>query len=112
MGEVKHAAGPWEVVDNSWEVSTVYAPNGSVVATVAIHHEVTEETQDEMERIKDANARLISAAPDLLEACRLLVTYDSSDDFSGTSMMLAYDDAITAARAAISRATGATDDRA
>jgi hypothetical protein len=65
----KHTPGPWDVVHNSWEVSTVYAASGEV-ARCHIDSEVTEDTQDTLEPIKEANARLISAAPDLLKASK------------------------------------------
>jgi hypothetical protein len=54
----------------------------------------------------EANARLIAAAPKLLEACRALVLYDESDDADGLVFMRRYDDAVEKARAAIAKATG------
>lgn len=52
-----------------------------------------------------ANARLIAAAPDLYEACRLLIEqYDSGPDFTmGGNLTNA---PFTLARAAIAKATG------
>lgn len=57
----------------------------------------------EGERAK-ANARLIAAAPALLEACQQFVRYDSDPDQSDVQMMLDYGSAITRARAAIAKA--------
>ena len=63
-----HTPGPWVVVENSWEVSTIYAPFDGTVAVCPINDLVTEESQDEFQAVMDANARLIASAPDLLEA--------------------------------------------
>lgn len=64
----KHTPGPWEDHYNSWEVSSVYDAHGRCVAECHIFDDglLNDETQDEFEAIKDANARLIAAAPDLL----------------------------------------------
>lgn len=67
MSGVKHTPGPWTPVHNSWEFSTVYGPDDEVIASCQIHHDVTEETQDDLEPVKDANARLIAAAPCMFE---------------------------------------------
>lgn len=52
-----------------------------------------------------ANARLVSAAPELLEACQLLVESDAED--SPDDMVCKYNSAIDAAKKAISKAIGA-----
>jgi hypothetical protein len=65
----QHTPGAWTVTDNSWEISTVYGPAGQVIAECPIDSTVLEETQDEFEAVKEANARLIAAAPELLKAC-------------------------------------------
>lgn len=58
---IKPTPGPWTVVENSWEVSTVSA--GSVeVARCYVDCNVTEDTQTEDEAIMNANARLIAEA--------------------------------------------------
>lgn len=57
-----------------------------------------------------ANARLIAAAPLLLEACRLIVKYDEGDQQNSIELMNAYADALDAARAAIQSATHADRD--
>ena len=67
----QHTPGPWTVIDNNWEVSTVYGAGGEV-AMCRIDPEVTEETQDRLERIKESNARLIASAPALLLLARRL----------------------------------------
>ncbi|MEH3121139.1 MAG: hypothetical protein PGN16_04030 [Sphingomonas phyllosphaerae] len=56
-----------------------------------------------------ANARLIAAAPDLLEAVAAFIAYDEGDDDApdaGVRMMIDYDHALTLARAAIAKARG------
>lgn len=55
----RHTPGPWSVIDNSWEVSTVYGPDGETVAECPINSIVTEDTQFEHEAVKEANARFI-----------------------------------------------------
>jgi len=89
----KHTQGPWNAKDNSWDFSTVYGPNGQAVALCKISDDVTEETQDTLEPIKEANARLIAAAPDLLEAC---IAIANGYKHKGEEI----------ARAAIAKATG------
>jgi len=49
-----------------------------------------------------ANARLIAAAPDLLEACQTLATLRDTDDWIATGRL-----AVKQARDAIAKATGA-----
>ena len=62
--------------------------------------------ENEPVELAKGNARLIAAAPDLLEACMAFVAYDEGGDSYGIAMMVAYNDAITKARAAIARAKG------
>lgn len=68
-----HTPGPWSVIDNSWEVSTVYGPDGETVAECPINSIVTEETQFEHEAVKEANALAIGKLPDLLGLLREFV---------------------------------------
>lgn len=95
----QHTSGPWKAEDNSWEVSTVYSASGEV-ARCYIDSNVTEDTQDRLEPIKEANARLISAAPDLLEALQGMVAW--ADDLQRQDP--AGD--LLKARSAIAKATG------
>lgn len=64
--------GPWRAVHSSWENSLVMSGE-DWIATVSIDSDVTEDTQDELEGIKEKNAELMAAAPDLLEALKNLV---------------------------------------
>jgi hypothetical protein len=52
------------------------------------------------------DAHLIAAAPELLEALKLVVSYDEGNHIDGLEMMLAYSKALDAARAAIAKAEG------
>lgn len=64
----KHTPGPWSWVDTSWEYNHIYAAR-KLCATIHTDADVTEETEDACAKVMNANARLIAAAPDLLEAC-------------------------------------------
>lgn len=100
-----HTAGPWTYVHNSWEVSTVYSHDGhGVVAECPIDGGVDELTQDHLEAEKEANARLISVAPDMLAAVikaeALLTQMLHRDGYQEPG-------ALRALRDAIAKATGA-----
>lgn len=69
MSKPEFTPGPWSVIDHNWEGSSgVYGPDDYLIAEVTIHDSVTEENQTDLELIKEANARLIAAAPDMYEA--------------------------------------------
>lgn len=55
----------------------------------------------------EANAKLIAAAPDLLEAVAAFLHYDGQDPVDSVQMMLDYADARDKAIAAYAKATGA-----
>ena len=55
----KHTPGPWRVVD-SWNDYMVESQNGEEI--------IWQDGPHQTPAIKEANARLIAAAPDLLEA--------------------------------------------
>lgn len=67
MNKHTYTLGPWTVTHNSWDTSTVYSVEGEV-ARVHIDSEADEDTQDKWEQIKEGNATLIAAAPDMLAA--------------------------------------------
>lgn len=95
----KHTPGPWEVrtIDNSLgSVDTV----GGVV-TVAQAQEVSVADRNLGSPERKANARLIAAAPDLLEALQSLVACITSTRGPNA------DAALHASRLAILKATGA-----
>lgn len=95
---VGHTPGPWRVGDAG---GTVFGPKGTgsfpeVVATVMTTH-----------GRKKANARLIAAAPDLLEALHdcLTIVQDEYDEDPEPEELTSWKRAIDAARAAIAKAT-------
>ena len=67
MTEAKHTPGPW-VVGNRYTATGVYTTNGGLVANT--HGAQRNFRRDEHIIEQDANARLIAAAPDMLEALR------------------------------------------
>ena len=98
--DTKHTPGPWtyskEQTTNG-HAHMVRQSSGESVANVRSHNRPTEEAQ--------ANARLIAAAPELLEALKAVLHFDSDPSIPGE-----YKHDITIARkvrAAIAKATGA-----
>lgn len=86
----KHTPGPWWVDDNG----CVAAGHGDTYETIAIMHD----WQGDSER--EANARLIAAAPELLEALRAVLD-EIDENECGQSLSVR----IGKARAAIAKAT-------
>ena len=92
--QAKHTPGPWAALMQ--DPPTIADRRGCRVATsCALPGQSAEE--------QEANAHLIAAAPDLLEALRLLL--EASDGLNGESEWL--DERLNAARAAIAKAEGA-----
>ena len=67
----KPTPGPWRVMEQSWSNSAVIAGEECICA-LDINH-ATEDTQEALEAVMAANARLIAAAPDLAAALRGLM---------------------------------------
>ena len=93
MTQGKHTPAPWRA-----GASTFCRGDGEVQMRVYTDHPPTE--FDVFGDNLAANARLIAAAPDMLEALKSLVSANNSTD--GMAMRKAWDNA----RAAIARATG------
>jgi len=103
----KHTSGPWEAyhsVGAGWNVRKQHEREGynglAPICSMAWFQFTIPEIIDD--QISEANARLIAAAPELLEACREALTFvGPMDSFVGcdstTSRIL---------RAAIAKATG------
>lgn len=98
----KHTAGPWKVewaTIQGGEGHTIHDstndPELGRIASVYFHDDAEGET--------NANARLIAAAPSLLEALQMIVVLSGSDTASVKARM---DKASSIARAAIAKATG------
>ena len=101
MAEIKHTSGPWSILIEG-NNCFVESPEKWTIARVSHPFPFTT-TDDE----RDANARLIAAAPDLLEA--LIAAEAALNKIRVCCMHTAWDatgPAVIAARAAISRATG------
>jgi hypothetical protein len=77
--EVKHTAGPWNV-GGHWQddEDTIYS--GTMALARALKSR--EHVGTPIEQF-DANARLIAAAPDLLEALEAIINHDSEEDSEG-----------------------------
>ncbi len=92
---VVHTPGPWHVKvfdDGAFMLAAgpVDDLTSCIIATREAHPEPAEGR---------ANARLIAAAPDLLEACEMLLMLSLPIDVSGESM-------VAKARAAVAKARG------
>ena len=94
MADVKHTPGPWTVTADGagWYIECAPERGHSVAYIMA---EIGEEDPDTSDDEKEANARLIAAAPDLLEALQMLLEFPNTGP------------ATSAAREAITKATGA-----
>ncbi len=66
----RHTPGPWKThVGASWQVVTVFGQDGKYIGKLDAYPVRDLGTND-------ANAKLIAAAPDMLEALRQIATYD------------------------------------
>lgn len=93
---IKPTPGPWSVCEHSWCETSIRAPSTDhALCRLDINH-ATEESQEADEAQMAANARLIAAAPELLEALQFLITA------SGEQLSTAFEQA----QAAIAKATG------
>lgn len=92
----QHTPGPWkygqESIDPEWWIVTL--PGGLVVANVNAHAN------------QEANARLIAAAPDLLEILQWITRCVSINGPVNTKAYIISDERMAAAHAAIAKATG------
>lgn len=111
MSEVKHTRGPWKPVVNSadyWEVVHPWPEQRFDEVnehSPTVVHVCTKEGDEQ-----EANARLIAAAPELLEASmKVLEWFEAEDDHSKADFyqrMQMCRDAEVMIRAAIAKATG------
>lgn len=98
----KHTPAPWEVSHaghggpSGFVLDEYFVLNRAVADDVAIAAEIIDPAT---QMPSEANARLIAAAPELLEASRMLI-------YSIDGGSITPEEAITAARAAIAKATG------
>jgi hypothetical protein len=89
MKTLNHTPGPWILERDRAKSLSIY---GDTTFIGEVYHEVDEPSPEE-----NANARLIAAAPDLLDACRMALSCMAPDDNDITARAL---------RAAIAKATG------
>ena len=107
MTETPWTKGPWSVTHNSWDRSTVYDADGCELCEVPISWEADEETQDHFEAIKETNARLISCAPELVEALEdMLAGWRYIRQTHGDLYGVGWDRCEDTARAVLTKARG------
>tara|TARA_S200002703_G_scaffold123010_1_gene108940 strand:+ start:24 stop:323 length:300 start_codon:yes stop_codon:yes gene_type:complete len=94
----EHTQGPWKV-SNRFDIYEIgkYGFSGTYIGTTCGNAELPES----IKQIDEANAKLIAAAPDLLEACKLFVmAWEKSLQLEKTDI------ALSAAKYAIKKAEG------
>ena len=97
----QHTPGPWKA-DIRVAQATVADSHGNAVADIA-RHEFSVTEQSYSDRRIEANARLISAAPDLLSALReMMAVFQDHEQYDEESA-----EVVSIARAAIAKAGGA-----
>lgn len=97
QNSAEHTPGPWDIMEGRTLLHIETAHNAPV-AGLAICS---------VSRAGQANARLIAAAPDLLEALeRLVSTHCAAADMGPNLMGADEEPEVIAARAAIAKATG------
>jgi hypothetical protein len=98
MSEAKHTPGPWQVAGTRHSGDLKIGPNTRLHMVGPDGDAVSAVFFDMKTGIGLADARLIAAAPDLLEACRLLIGAD------GEGML--FSERVNKARLAIAKAEG------
>jgi hypothetical protein len=91
----KHTPGPWKVAGDDINGQAIVRGEHVEIAT-CWHH-----CLGSLEIQMRANARLIAAAPELLEACQTLATLLDTDDWIATGRL-----AVKQAQAAIAKVRG------
>lgn len=99
----KHTPGPWVWAEGTNEISRRWNNFDWKVASVGNHRLGWHENKNCEGREAGANARLIAAAPELLDACRLIVS--AFDALKPSNAARNEPLQINAARAAIAKAT-------
>lgn len=100
---IEHTPGPWEVRPGYGMLKAEIGPPGRAVAAVWVKQAGTRDEQKEPVAWPEgeANARLIAAAPDLLEALTTIVATLSEQDDEG---LIEHAEPMQKARAAIAKA--------
>lgn len=94
-----HTPGPWRFYLNAnedqWTVDSAVAPNYLLVVSCG----------PPVNRYSEANARLIAAAPELLEACQnALGAYDALDTINASAHLPGFHHCLDFLKAAIAKA--------
>lgn len=100
MSDTKHTEGPWSLNKQYADIEVRGPADSGVLIAVMSPWGIAADTPSPQE----ANARLIAAAPELLEALQLVVDKLGSDFELYREQQFAID----TARAAIAKATGST----
>ncbi len=101
MSEAKHMPGPWEAVRmrHGWHIGSRYPGGACSIAAIANH----DDTDSSGHPRQEANARLIAAAPELLDVVKKLV---ECNPLYNVVTWAEWDEMIRDAKAAIAKATG------
>ena len=78
----QHTPGRW-IIDDFHDDVAVYDETGMVIAIVRADAAPADALPVEVTRVVESNARLIAAAPELLEALRLLVEWADGEHGDG-----------------------------
>lgn len=107
MTNSKHTPGPWTMTGNSWQCTTVYDSDGNRVCLLDLEDwGVTEDNQVDLEREQERVALLIAAAPELLEALKLILEHCNNNVEVGTVGERVVERVEETALAAIAKAEG------
>jgi hypothetical protein len=104
-----HTPGPWDWGPHSDELVGRYEVNageGRQRAHICECHSNRQQTRKVADEEAAANARLIAAAPELLEALQSLIDLSDDGSLHIEGSIATEDPVITAARAAIAKAEG------
>ena len=97
--------GPWYVGSGTYECRNIYSVASVTDDEGFTYQPIVASAEDDGIKCWDANARLIAAAPDLLEALQNIAEYWNQDQ-NEAAMADACWHAIHTARAAIAKAAG------
>jgi hypothetical protein len=75
--EAKHIPRPWTYNKTNTGIREILNSAGQRIAVVESHDAGTK--NDDRAQEAEANARLIAASPELLEACKILLSYVESE---------------------------------
>lgn len=112
MNNPKHTPGPWSVLYSSNKYPSIHA--GETKTPIAVLYEYVSETDRDLLDNAEANARLIAAAPELLEALEniaasLRTLKKAVGLESHVAEMLGMDDHLTVINHVIAKATGGAE---